>query len=103
MVHRTKTAQRLRARLGSEISASETDDAQLLTSKQVRALLGNCSEMHIWRLLHVERYQWLNFPRSIPIGRRNYFRRRDIVCWIDRQAAASVHANTAEAITAPSP
>jgi predicted DNA-binding transcriptional regulator AlpA len=95
MVHRTKTAQRLRARLGSEISASEADDAQLLTSKQIRALLGNCSEMHLWRLINVERYQFLNFPRPIVINRRNYFRRREIVCWIEQQAAASVQVDAA--------
>jgi predicted DNA-binding transcriptional regulator AlpA len=72
-----------------ERGAPEADDSQLLTSKQVRALLGNCSEMHIWRLLNVERYQSLNFPRRITINRRNYFRRRDILQWIEQQILSS--------------
>jgi hypothetical protein len=82
MVHSTKTAQHSRALAISATSAPEIDDAQLLTAKQVRALLGNCSEMHVWRLANDERYPWLGFPRVIQINRRNYFRRRAILDWV---------------------
>jgi predicted DNA-binding transcriptional regulator AlpA len=59
---------------------------RLLTTKQVRSALGNCSEMHVWRLLNDERYAELNFPRHIQIGSRNFWRAREIDAWVEDQS-----------------
>lgn len=61
------------------------DNDALMTAVKTRELLGNCSEMHIWRLLNVESYAKLRFPRPIKINERNYWRRRDILVWIKAQ------------------
>jgi hypothetical protein len=36
-------------------------DESLITGRQLRQLLGNCSEMHIWRLLNREKLRALAF------------------------------------------
>lgn len=56
---------------------------------QVRALLHDCSDMHIYRLVNVERYAPLEFPKPIKINTRNYWRRRDILDWIKLQETKS--------------
>jgi len=62
-------------------------DESLITSKQLRELVGNCSEMHIWRLLNDEKYQALAFPKPIKINDRNYWRLGAVRQWIcDREA-----------------
>jgi predicted DNA-binding transcriptional regulator AlpA len=68
---------------------SEIDDDALIGARQTRQLIHNCSEMHIWRLLNVERYAPLKFPKPIKINSRNYWRRRSILDWLDLQEAAS--------------
>src|SRR5438445_416527 len=66
---------------------SETSDECLITGKQLRELLGNCSEMHVWRLLNDEKYQPLAFPMPIKINDRNYWRLGAVRQWIrDREA-----------------
>lgn len=67
----------------------EADPAQLLTTKQARDLLGGCSDMHIWRMLNLPAYAHFKFPRPVTINRRNYFRRRELVAWIELQARAT--------------
>jgi predicted DNA-binding transcriptional regulator AlpA len=64
-------------------------DEILITGRQLRQLLGNCSEMHIWRLLNREKLRALAFPKPIKINDRNYWRLRAIRVWIDDQEARS--------------
>jgi predicted DNA-binding transcriptional regulator AlpA len=67
--------------------SAEEIDCQLLSSKQVRAALGNCSDMHIWRLSHDARYAALGFPQRVKIAKRNFWRASELAAWIDAQAA----------------
>jgi predicted DNA-binding transcriptional regulator AlpA len=67
----------------------DNDDDALIGAKKARELLGNCSEMHIWRLLNLKDYAALKFPKPIKINTRNYWKRCDIRNWIERQAALS--------------
>jgi predicted DNA-binding transcriptional regulator AlpA len=68
---------------------ADQDDDALIGIREVRRLLANCSEMHIWRLLNVESYARLKFPRPTKINSRNYWRRRAILGWIEEREAAS--------------
>jgi predicted DNA-binding transcriptional regulator AlpA len=52
-------------------------------------MLGDCSAMHVWRLLHDERHQHLTFPRPAKINGRLYWRAADIERWIRRQVEAA--------------
>jgi predicted DNA-binding transcriptional regulator AlpA len=52
---------------------SQFSDECLITGKQVRKLVGNCSEMHIWRLLNEKKYQPLGFPKPVKVNGRNYW------------------------------
>jgi predicted DNA-binding transcriptional regulator AlpA len=70
-----------------QITQSQLSDESLITGKQLRELLGRCSEMHIWRLLNKKEYQALAFPKPIKINDRNYWRRGAVRQWIrDREA-----------------
>jgi predicted DNA-binding transcriptional regulator AlpA len=62
-------------------------DETWLTSAQTKALVGNVSDMCIWRWQRDERVQ---FPRPIKINNRNYWRMGDLRSW---QAARSATAN----------
>jgi predicted DNA-binding transcriptional regulator AlpA len=70
----------------------EIDPDALIGASEVRHLLNNCSEMHVWRLLNVESYAKLKFPKAIKINTRNYWRRRDIDDWIELQKVMSQRA-----------
>lgn len=61
----------------------------LITTKNLRGVLGNCSEMHIWRLVNKPELQSLAFPKPIQINGRNYWRVAAIRQWIDDQEAKS--------------
>jgi predicted DNA-binding transcriptional regulator AlpA len=69
--------------------ATRLSDEALITARQLRDLLGGCSEMHIWRLLNKRELQPLAFPKPIKINGRNYFRLRAIRRWIEKQEAKS--------------
>ena len=74
---------------GSEprpVARTAIADTQLITAKQLREILGDCSEMHLWRLLNDQKYRALKFPRPIPINRRNYFRLSEVRRWISERA-----------------
>jgi predicted DNA-binding transcriptional regulator AlpA len=45
------------------------DDECLVSMNRVREMLGNCSAMHLWRLLNDKRYAELKFPRPVTIGK----------------------------------
>jgi predicted DNA-binding transcriptional regulator AlpA len=64
-------------------------DESLITTRQLRQLLGDCSEMHIWRLLNKKKLRPLAFPRPIKINDRNYWRLGAIRRWIEDQEARS--------------
>ena len=78
---------------GSQLSL--LSDECLIASKPVRQICGNCSEMHIWRLLNEEKYQALAFPKPIKINDRNYWRLGAIRQWIREREAQSQAASTA--------
>lgn len=48
---------------------------RLLTSKDVRAIYGDVSQMTLWRWLHDKT---MGFPRPIYINRRRYFDAEEI-------------------------
>jgi predicted DNA-binding transcriptional regulator AlpA len=64
-------------------------DECLITSGQLREMLGDCSEMHIWRMLNEEKYEPLAFPKPIKINDRNYWRMGAVRRWIRDQEAQS--------------
>jgi predicted DNA-binding transcriptional regulator AlpA len=73
-------------------STIPTDDC-LISQKQTCQMLGGCSKMHLWRLVHDEGYRSLNFPRPIEIGKvgkhpRKFFRLGEIKAWIAKRAAS---------------
>jgi predicted DNA-binding transcriptional regulator AlpA len=70
-------------------------DESLITGKRLRKLLGDCSEMHVWRLLNNEKYQVLAFPKPIKINDRNYWRLGAIRQWICEREAQSQATSTA--------
>src|SRR5205823_1264327 len=67
----------------------QPSDETLTTGRQLRQLLGACSEMHIWRLLNKPELQTLAFPRPTKINGRNYWRLGVIRQWIADQEAKS--------------
>jgi predicted DNA-binding transcriptional regulator AlpA len=79
---------------GTGSQLSQLSDECLITSKPVREICGNCSEMHIWRLLNEEKYQALAFPKPIKINDRNYWRLGAIRQWIREREAQSQAAST---------
>jgi predicted DNA-binding transcriptional regulator AlpA len=79
--------------LQSEVEPSRwsirLSNESLITGRQLRQLLGNCSEMHIWRLLNKQKLQSLAFPKPTKINGRNYWRLGAIRQWIEDQEAKS--------------
>jgi predicted DNA-binding transcriptional regulator AlpA len=51
--------------------------------------------MHIWRLLSLEAYRPLQFPRPTKINGRNYWSLREVNAWIRQRFDASRHAQAA--------
>ena len=62
-----------RSKQSRERENDEAESDQLITAKRLRELLGGVSEMHIWRLLSLEAYRPLQFPRPTKINGRNYW------------------------------
>jgi predicted DNA-binding transcriptional regulator AlpA len=71
-----------KAQTSLSAAQSPLSDESLVNSKRLRQLLGDCSEMHIWRLLNDEKNHALAFPRPIKINDRNYWRLSTISRWI---------------------
>ena len=64
------------------------DEAKLITARRLRELLGDVSDMCIWR--------WQNdpakaFPHPLYIGKRRYWRETEVRAWIEAQAKKSAH------------
>ena len=53
--------------------------------RELRELLGGCSEMHVWRMLHDARHKHLGFPAPLKINKRNHWRLGDVRRWIAKQ------------------
>ena len=51
----------------------------LLTSVQVRGMVGGVSDMCIWRWIRDER---VLFPKPMKMNKRNYWRQEDIKQWL---------------------
>jgi predicted DNA-binding transcriptional regulator AlpA len=82
------------AKTSSWATQSLLSDESLVTSKRLRELLGDCSEMHIWRLLNDEKNQALAFPRPIKINDRNYWRLGAVRQWIcERENQSQIASN----------
>ena len=63
--------------------APAADDEVLLTSKQVRARVGQVSDMCIWRWMRDDRVQ---FPQPMLMNRRRYWKLGDLRRWQADQA-----------------
>ncbi len=66
------------------VCMSAPDDDALLNVNQTTSLCGVKSRMCIWRWLHNPK---VNFPQPIKISGRNYWRRRDVRHWCEKQAS----------------
>ena len=62
------------------------DDQRRVTQPEAARLLGNVSLMTMWRWRHD---QEMNFPQSIEINNRIYFRRCEILAWRPPAKASS--------------
>ncbi len=60
-------------------------DNNLIPARIVRQMLGNVSDMTIWRWLHDDNYKDLNFPKPITIATRRYWKRGSIESFINQQ------------------
>jgi predicted DNA-binding transcriptional regulator AlpA len=78
------------ARHGTRVRLGDLSDECLISSKMVRELVGNCSEMHIWRLLNDKKNKALAFPKPININKRNYWRLGVVRQWIREREAQSL-------------
>jgi predicted DNA-binding transcriptional regulator AlpA len=74
---------------GKQLEVRKFSDECLIASKSLKELLGNCSDMHIWRLLNEEKYKPLAFPKPFKINDRNYWRLGAVRGWIREQEAQS--------------
>ena len=88
------------AKTSASVPSDELDDVRLISARQVRALLGNISEMQLWRMINNSA---LEFPRPIKLAdmvsagkkpriasTRNFFRFAEIKAWIAKRQALSV-------------
>lgn len=78
----------------AEVTRSTLSDESLITSKQLRELLGGCSEMQVWRLLNDEKNRALAFPKQIKINDRNYWRLGSVRQWVREREIQSQAAST---------
>lgn len=69
-----------------------TDPDRLIKAWRVRELLGNCSDMFLWRRLH----DGSDFPQPIYIGRSRFWREADLLDWIAAQKVKTTAAARAE-------
>ena len=64
------------------------EEAQLnqqLTSKDVRALMGNISDMTLWRM---EKDESCGFPKPTRIRRRRYWSGAELDAWLSQKSEA---------------
>jgi predicted DNA-binding transcriptional regulator AlpA len=82
------------------VDADELDNVRLISARETRRLLGDISDMQLWRMVHSPA---LEFPRPIKlsdmvapgkkpriISTRNFFRFRDIKAWIAKREALGI-------------
>ena len=61
----------------------------LISTRDVKAMLGNICTMTLWRWQNADECKDLNFPSPIRIQTRNYWRRGVIENWINKQQTAA--------------
>ncbi|WP_263738756.1 helix-turn-helix transcriptional regulator [Albidovulum litorale] len=57
-----------------------------ITASVVRELCGDVSDMTLWRWLHDES---LKFPKPTYLRNRRYWRKADVIAWLNAQAEAA--------------
>ena len=60
--------------------------SRLIPAKDVKSLIGNISDMTLWRWLHEEKYESLKFPKPTKICTRNDWDASKINEWIESRA-----------------
>jgi predicted DNA-binding transcriptional regulator AlpA len=65
---------------------------KFITGPELRRRCGDVSDMTIWRWSNDPR---LNFPRPMKIRRRNYYREREVLDWIERRMGAAQQSKSA--------
>jgi predicted DNA-binding transcriptional regulator AlpA len=73
-----------RYQYSTAIPVEASDPEARIPANEVRHLCGGVSDMTLHRWLNSET---LAFPRPIYIGRRRYWRRSEIVTWMNTRAA----------------
>lgn len=58
----------------------------LITSRDVRHMIGNVSDMTLWRWMNDKGYESLAFPKPVKINTRNYWDINTMREWIASQA-----------------
>jgi len=71
--------------------AEPSDTSKLIGAAPLRELLGDISDMTLWRWLGRSD---LNFPQPIVISRRRYWRKSDIDGWLEKMAAKQVKSDS---------
>jgi len=61
--------------------------SRLIKQADVKHMIGDVTNMTIWRWLHEEGYESLGFPKPIKIMTRNYWDINAVQKWIEGQAA----------------
>jgi predicted DNA-binding transcriptional regulator AlpA len=69
---------------GRPASVALASDVELVGAVALRKLLGNISDMSLWRWINDEE---LHFPPAIVIQRRRFWRLADIERWLAAQAS----------------
>ena len=58
------------------------DAPRLISASDVRKMIGNVSDMTIWRWLKDEK---LSFPKPIYVQRRRFWRESELLSWINNR------------------
>jgi predicted DNA-binding transcriptional regulator AlpA len=69
------------------------ENDELIGSKPMRRLVGDCSLMQIHRLCNSPKYAHLEFPKPVKLddrpNARNYWWRSEVVAWVKRRLQAT--------------
>src|SRR6266480_1949100 len=74
------------------LAALGSGSLQLIQAHELRAILGNVSDMWLWRRLREG-----DFPKPFMIGKRRFWRRDEIAAYIERQSDQRTAASTRQA------
>lgn len=65
------------------------ENEALIPAAETRRLCGGVSDMTFYRWLNMSRYAELNFPKPLVIARRRYWKKSEILEWIDSRGRAA--------------